>query len=57
MPEFRYKAFISYSWVDAAWGKWLHHAIETYRTPQNRVENSDIEELYVKHGGLAQAAV
>ena len=34
MPEFRYKAFISYSWADAAWGKWLHHAIETYRTPR-----------------------
>lgn len=31
---FRYKAFISYSWADAAWGKWLHHAIETYRTPR-----------------------
>ena len=33
MTEFRYKAFISYSWADAAWGKWLHHALETYRTP------------------------
>lgn len=33
MTDFRYKAFISYSWADAAWGKWLHHAIETYRTP------------------------
>ena len=33
MSEFRYKGFISYSWADAAWGKWLHHAIETYRTP------------------------
>ncbi len=32
--EFRYKAFISYSWADAKWGKWLHHAIETYRTPR-----------------------
>jgi len=31
---FRYKAFISYSWADAAWGKWLHHAVETYRTPK-----------------------
>lgn len=34
LTEFRYKAFISYSWADAAWGKWLHHAIETYRTPK-----------------------
>ena len=33
MTDFRYKAFVSYSWVDAAWGKWLHQAIETYRTP------------------------
>jgi hypothetical protein len=34
LPNFRYKAFISYSWADAKWGKWLHHAIETYRTPR-----------------------
>ena len=34
MGEFRYKAFISYSWSDARWGKWLHHAVETYRTPK-----------------------
>jgi tetratricopeptide (TPR) repeat protein len=33
MAEFRYKAFVSYSWSDAAWGKWLHTALETYRTP------------------------
>ncbi|WP_341712782.1 TIR domain-containing protein [Erythrobacter sp.] len=33
MDGFRYKAFVSYSWADAKWGKWLHHAIETYRTP------------------------
>ncbi|QKG71891.1 toll/interleukin-1 receptor domain-containing protein [Erythrobacter mangrovi] len=33
MSQFRYKAFISYSWADAKWGNWLHHAIETYRTP------------------------
>jgi tetratricopeptide (TPR) repeat protein len=31
---YRYKAFISYSWADAKWGKWLQHAIETYRTPR-----------------------
>jgi tetratricopeptide (TPR) repeat protein len=34
VSDFRYKAFISYSWADAAWGKWLHHALETYRTPK-----------------------
>ena len=32
MPDFRYKAFVSYSWADAEWGKWLLQAIETYRT-------------------------
>lgn len=37
MSDFRYKAFVSYSWADAAWGKWLHHAIETYRTPKSLV--------------------
>lgn len=30
---FRYKAFISYSWADRAWGEWLHRALETYRPP------------------------
>ncbi|WP_166430580.1 toll/interleukin-1 receptor domain-containing protein [Polymorphobacter arshaanensis] len=33
MSEYRYKAFISYSWADAKWAKWLLGAIETYRTP------------------------
>jgi tetratricopeptide (TPR) repeat protein len=33
MSAFRYKAFISYSWADAAWGNSLHKALETYRTP------------------------
>lgn len=39
MAVFRYKAFVSYSWSDAKWGKWLHHAIETYRTPKALVGN------------------
>jgi tetratricopeptide (TPR) repeat protein len=34
MTGFRYKAFISYAWADAAWGNWLHKALETYRTPK-----------------------
>ena len=34
LTDYRYKAFVSYSWADAAWGNWLHHAIETYRTPK-----------------------
>jgi tetratricopeptide (TPR) repeat protein len=33
VTDFRYKAFVSYSWADAEWGKWLLHSIETYRTP------------------------
>ena len=33
MSAFRYKGFVSYSWADAKWGKWVHHALETYRTP------------------------
>jgi tetratricopeptide (TPR) repeat protein len=33
VTDHRYKAFVSYSWADAAWGKWLLHALETYRTP------------------------
>ena len=31
----RYRAFISYSHVDARWGKWLHAAIENYRPPRS----------------------
>ena len=30
----RYKAFISYSWADKAWGNWLHRTLELYRTPK-----------------------
>lgn len=33
MREFKYRAFISYSWADASWGKWLQSRLETYRTP------------------------
>lgn len=38
MVEYTYKAFISYSWADATWGKWLQHAVETYRTPKALIE-------------------
>lgn len=34
MTDFRYRGFISYSWADAAWGNWLHNALEIYRTPK-----------------------
>src|SRR4026209_495868 len=27
----QYRAFISYSHVDAAWGTWLHHWLESFR--------------------------
>ena len=37
MTEFKYRAFISYSWADAAWGKWLQRRLETYRTPAGLV--------------------
>jgi tetratricopeptide (TPR) repeat protein len=33
-PVKRYKAFISYSWADRAWGEWVHRALETYKTPK-----------------------
>jgi tetratricopeptide (TPR) repeat protein len=33
----QYKAFISYSWSDKKWAGWLHHALETYHTPQELV--------------------
>src|SRR5215831_10120318 len=35
--EFKYKAFISYSHRDAAWGDWLHQALERYRVPKKLV--------------------
>lgn len=30
----KYRAFISYSHRDKAWGDWLHKALETYRVPK-----------------------
>jgi tetratricopeptide (TPR) repeat protein len=36
-PEFRYRAFISYSHSDEQWAKWLHRALETYRLPRHLV--------------------
>ncbi len=33
-PVKRYKAFISYSWADKAWGEWAHRTLETYQTPK-----------------------
>src|SRR5580698_7505363 len=33
----RYRAFLSYSHKDAAWGKWLHRALENYRIDRDLV--------------------
>jgi hypothetical protein len=35
--EPKYWAFISYSHDDDGWGKWLHRALERYRTPRRLV--------------------
>jgi tetratricopeptide (TPR) repeat protein len=31
----KYRAFISYSHADQKWGRWLHRALESYRTPKH----------------------
>jgi tetratricopeptide (TPR) repeat protein len=36
-PDFKYRAFISYSHQDQVWGQWLHKALETYRVPSRLV--------------------
>ena len=37
IPEFRYRAFISYSHQDKSWAAWLHKALETYAIPKRLV--------------------
>jgi tetratricopeptide (TPR) repeat protein len=34
LPNFKYKAFISYSHEDETTARWLHRALETYRPPR-----------------------
>ena len=34
---FKYRAFLSYSHRDRAWGEWLHSALETYRIDKDLV--------------------
>jgi hypothetical protein len=34
-PAIRYRAFLSYSHRDTAWGKWLHSALEGYRVDKD----------------------
>lgn len=36
-PEFRYRAFISYSHRDEKWARWLHRAVESYRPPKQLI--------------------
>jgi tetratricopeptide (TPR) repeat protein len=31
----RYRAFLSYSHVDRKWARWLHRALESYKTPRH----------------------
>jgi hypothetical protein len=37
MAALQYRAFLSYSHVDAAWAKWLHRALENYRIDKDLV--------------------
>jgi hypothetical protein len=39
--DFHYRAFISYSHADEAWGKWLHKALETWRAPSRHSQPAD----------------
>ncbi len=36
-PEFKYRAFISYSHSNEKWAKWLHRSLESYRVPKHIV--------------------
>jgi tetratricopeptide (TPR) repeat protein len=37
LSGFRYKAFVSYSHQDQAWGRWVQRALENYRVPRHLV--------------------
>ena len=37
IPDFRYRAFISYSHQDKSWAGWLHKALETYAIPKRLI--------------------
>ena len=37
MRDYKYKAFISYSWSDKVWGQWILRALEQYRTPKTLI--------------------
>ena len=36
-PQFKYRAFISYSHANEKWATWLHRSLETYRIPKHLV--------------------
>ena len=40
---YRYRAFLSYSHRDKAWGKWLHSALEGYRVDKDLVGRDKAE--------------
>jgi len=45
LPEFRYRAYISYSHADERWAAWLQHALESYRVPARLTSRSGDEAL------------
>lgn len=44
--NFRYKAFISYSWADRAWSEWFHRALETYRPPKEAADGQTLRPIF-----------
>lgn len=58
----RYKAFISYSWADRAWGEWLHRTLETYRAPKGVADGQSLHPIFKDReeeaaGGSVGAAI
>jgi tetratricopeptide (TPR) repeat protein len=58
----RYKAFISYSWADRAWGEWLHRTLETYRAPKGVADGQTLHPIFKDReeeaaGGSVGAAI
>ena len=58
----RYKAFISYSWADKAWGEWLHRSLETYRAPKGVADGRSLHPIFKDReeeaaGGSVGAAI
>jgi tetratricopeptide (TPR) repeat protein len=47
-PDFRYKAFLSYSHQDSKWASWLHRALEHYRIPRRIAATRSEAELRLK---------